>query len=234
MWQVDRLATDYPHNSTYAFSENKVISHIELDGLEAVPVYPNPTGELFSATGFRHNPGPKESNEIGGKLLKLAGEALLTVSLLIAPIEEFAVAGVAALGAKVEGMLVKEAAVTTAIEIRVGGQAAKSSANLDKLSRQLASEAQMAEGGTPIAGAGAKKPLNKANDMATQYGGKASDYAKKGSSSYTANDGTKIETHWEENTKTGERFNIKTKLNNEEALTPAGKRYQEKLDKIKQ
>ena len=35
-WQVDLLATDYPHNSTYAFSENKVIRHVELDGLEAV------------------------------------------------------------------------------------------------------------------------------------------------------------------------------------------------------
>jgi YD repeat-containing protein len=233
-WQVDRLASGYAHNSVYAFSENKVIRHVELDGLEAIPVYPNPIGELFSATGFRHNPGLKESNEIGGKLLKMAGEAFLTVSLLVVPVEEFVVAGVAALGAKVEGMLLKEAIVTTTTEVRVGGQAAKSSANLDKLNRQLASESQMAEAGTPIAGAGAKKPLNKANDMATQYGGQASDYGKKGSSSYTANDGTKIETHWEENTKTGERFNIKTKLNNEEAPTPAGKRYQEKLDKIKQ
>lgn len=37
-WQVDRLADEYVHNSTYAFSENKVTNHIELDGLEAVPV----------------------------------------------------------------------------------------------------------------------------------------------------------------------------------------------------
>lgn len=31
---VDPLAFDYPHNSTYAFSENRVIDHIELEGLE--------------------------------------------------------------------------------------------------------------------------------------------------------------------------------------------------------
>lgn len=37
-WQIDRLADKYVHNSPYAFSENKVTNHIELDGLEAVDV----------------------------------------------------------------------------------------------------------------------------------------------------------------------------------------------------
>ena len=37
-WQVDPLADKYVHNSTYAFSENKVTSHVELEGLEAVEV----------------------------------------------------------------------------------------------------------------------------------------------------------------------------------------------------
>ncbi len=32
---VDPLAAKYPHNSTYAFSENKVIHMVELEGLEA-------------------------------------------------------------------------------------------------------------------------------------------------------------------------------------------------------
>ncbi len=35
-WQVDPLAEDYVYNSTYAFSENKVTTHIELEGLEAI------------------------------------------------------------------------------------------------------------------------------------------------------------------------------------------------------
>ena len=35
-WQIDPLAEDYFFNSAYAFSENKVTSHIELEGLESV------------------------------------------------------------------------------------------------------------------------------------------------------------------------------------------------------
>jgi RHS repeat-associated protein len=35
---VDPLAPDYPHNSPYAFSENKVIQFIELEGLETAPI----------------------------------------------------------------------------------------------------------------------------------------------------------------------------------------------------
>ena len=37
-WQVDPLASEYYYNSTYAFSENKVIAHVELEGLEAKEV----------------------------------------------------------------------------------------------------------------------------------------------------------------------------------------------------
>jgi RHS repeat-associated protein len=33
---IDPLAEKYPHNSTYAFSENRVIDAVELEGLEAV------------------------------------------------------------------------------------------------------------------------------------------------------------------------------------------------------
>jgi len=37
-WSVDPLANKYVYNSPYAFSEDKVIGHIELEGLEAVPL----------------------------------------------------------------------------------------------------------------------------------------------------------------------------------------------------
>ena len=33
---IDPLAPDYPHNSPYAFSENKVVAHVELEGLESM------------------------------------------------------------------------------------------------------------------------------------------------------------------------------------------------------
>jgi RHS repeat-associated protein len=35
-WQIDPLAAKYVYNSTYAFSENKVINGVELEGLEVV------------------------------------------------------------------------------------------------------------------------------------------------------------------------------------------------------
>ena len=33
--EIDPLSDDYEYNSTYAFSENKVTTHVELEGLEA-------------------------------------------------------------------------------------------------------------------------------------------------------------------------------------------------------
>jgi len=36
-FNVDPLAEDYYYNSPYAFSENKVVAHIELEGLESLP-----------------------------------------------------------------------------------------------------------------------------------------------------------------------------------------------------
>ena len=34
-WQVDPLSDKYVHNSTYAFSENKITTHVEIEGLES-------------------------------------------------------------------------------------------------------------------------------------------------------------------------------------------------------
>jgi len=36
-WSVDPLSSKYPHNSPYAFSENRVIDSNELEGLETIP-----------------------------------------------------------------------------------------------------------------------------------------------------------------------------------------------------
>jgi RHS repeat-associated protein len=38
--EIDPLSDKYVHNSTYAFSENKVTGHVELEGLEAVAAQP--------------------------------------------------------------------------------------------------------------------------------------------------------------------------------------------------
>lgn len=58
--EIDPLAEDYVYNSTYAFSENKVTNHIELEGLEAVSAG-NPLN--YVAEGFR------EWFQAGGRLL---------------------------------------------------------------------------------------------------------------------------------------------------------------------
>ena len=36
---IDPLFREYPHNSTYAFSENRVIDGVELEGLEYYTVH---------------------------------------------------------------------------------------------------------------------------------------------------------------------------------------------------
>jgi RHS repeat-associated protein len=51
--EIDPLAEKYDYNSTYAFSENKVTGHVELEGLEAVPTedkrpFPERTPEQLS------------------------------------------------------------------------------------------------------------------------------------------------------------------------------------------
>ena len=64
---VDPLAEDYVYNSTYAFSENHVIVHIELEGLEKVYIFDqeeNPdnkrvyTGEAYVESYERGVQGP--------------------------------------------------------------------------------------------------------------------------------------------------------------------------------
>ena len=48
-WQIDPLAEKYEYNSTYAFSENKVTSHVELEGLEAASIIVSGSGGEVSA-----------------------------------------------------------------------------------------------------------------------------------------------------------------------------------------
>ena len=51
-WSTDPLAAKYPHNSPYAFSENRVIDGVELEGLEYIDADEKvgPNDECFSDT----------------------------------------------------------------------------------------------------------------------------------------------------------------------------------------
>ncbi|HWI93254.1 MAG TPA: DUF6443 domain-containing protein [Flavisolibacter sp.] len=64
-WQVDPLADDYVYNSPYAFSENRVTSSIELEGLEAKDLY----NELGPIREERAKHGIPKSESTGEKVL---------------------------------------------------------------------------------------------------------------------------------------------------------------------
>lgn len=91
------------------------------------------------------------------------------------------------------------------------GSGAESAVNRNKLSKSLASEDQMNQPGITMAGGGGRAPFRKAAEIAKVYGGNASDWVKKTSTSHTAPDGIKFETHWVENVRTGQRVEFKTK-----------------------
>jgi RHS repeat-associated protein len=80
---------------------------------------------------------------------------------------------------------------------------ANNAKNSINLSKSLASQQQMAETGTIIAGPGSKIKFNDAPKTAQQLNAKVTELVKKTSSSFRAADGTIIQTHWVENIKTG-------------------------------
>ncbi|UOG40331.1 RHS repeat domain-containing protein [Leptospira noguchii] len=90
-----------------------------------------------------------------------------------------------------------------------GSSGASSATNSVKLNKSLASEAQMKGKGKAII---ESDKLERAGNLAKEYGGESKDWAKMTSKSYTAKDGTKFETHWYENSSTGQRVEPKTKL----------------------
>ena len=53
--EIDPLSEKYEYNSAYAFSENKVIAHVELEGLEAVLIINNPQVLQNVTQAFKNN-----------------------------------------------------------------------------------------------------------------------------------------------------------------------------------
>ena len=91
-----------------------------------------------------------------------------------------------------------------------GGTEAHSVINANNLNKQLTIEEQMAEVGTVIAGRGGRGAFRDASRVAREHGGDPADWAKMTSSSRVARDGTKLELHWVENLRTGQRVEFKT------------------------
>ena len=72
-FNIDPLAEDYYYNSLYAFSENKVVAHREIEGLEAeyaadlgAYVSQHPDGAVAAASGFLVGVGNAVGNSIEG------------------------------------------------------------------------------------------------------------------------------------------------------------------------
>ena len=59
---VDPLAKKYPHNSTYAFSENRVVDAVELEGLEAHVLTQDDEGNF--SLSYDWNAEPLESGQV--------------------------------------------------------------------------------------------------------------------------------------------------------------------------
>ena len=65
--EIDPLATKYEHNSPYAFSENKVTGHVELEGLESVRFF---EANLWRSAGISSNTDAKQYVKDAGQQLK--------------------------------------------------------------------------------------------------------------------------------------------------------------------
>ena len=81
-----------------------------------------------------------------------------------------------------------------------------------RLNKSLASQQQIGEIGERIAGEGTGVTFRNAGRVAGQYGGSPTEWVKMRSPSHLAPDGTRFETHWVENLRTGQRFEFKTKI----------------------
>ncbi|GAL14613.1 hypothetical protein JCM19233_5625 [Vibrio astriarenae] len=101
-------------------------------------------------------------------------------------------------------------ALEAATSMSVTSSAARNPANSVKLNKQLSSQQQFGETGVSVAGAGSKTPLRDSKRLANEYGGNASDWSKRSSSQHITPEGRKFETHWYENSTTGQRVEPKT------------------------
>ena len=74
-FRIDPLAPKYPHNSPYAFSENRVIDGIELEGLEVLPVN-NDKSSTYKSTP---NPDGITTDLDFGNGIKFTGVEIISI-----------------------------------------------------------------------------------------------------------------------------------------------------------
>ncbi len=177
-------------------------------GIGSAVAHPIDTGTaIVNSTVETWNSGSRGKGQVVANILLAVGTA-------VAPGAQAGsvskVAQVANVTSKAEE--VAQAAQKVGAVAEKAGNVAHNAADLIKLNKSLASQQQLGEAGQIMAGSGSRVPFRSASRMAEKYGGDASDWAKMKSSSYKASDGTKLRTHWVENTKTQQRAEFKTKI----------------------
>ena len=91
----------------------------------------------------------------------------------------------------------------------------KSAKTADLNNANFASQQQMGETGNAFAGTGTDTIFRDAQNYVEKYGGSADNYVKMTSDTkYAMPDGRTFETHWVENTLTGDKYDMKTKFIN--------------------
>ncbi|WP_341840148.1 glycohydrolase toxin TNT-related protein [Chitinophaga caseinilytica] len=90
--QADPLSDKYVYNSTYAFSENHVTAHVELEGLEKISIQ-----GLWQKAGISSNTDVKEFAKGVGKALK-DSDNLSKASILLGQFSVLTIVGVATSG----------------------------------------------------------------------------------------------------------------------------------------
>jgi RHS repeat-associated protein len=98
----------------------------------------------------------------------------------------------------------------TSVALLVVGGPELKSADAIAFGKSLASEGQIAETGTAIAGSGSSVAFRDSGRLAATYGGNAADWSKMTSSAYRAGDGSVVSTHWYENTANAMRVEYKS------------------------